>query len=159
MELKAQYDLDDLMDLVEKDLEAKGFRLVVGLSPVINGGEALLLTLAIQQLELETKAKELAFKPPINPDPTTPPASAETLAAKGRPHKSKGTNLNEGEKEKQEAKRAYWRDQAKKKRELAKAGELAAKQTQSVPEVVAPTTVPFQLTNLVTNNGLSTGSY
>lgn len=153
MELKAQYDLNDLLDLVEQDLEAKGFRLMGGFSPVINGGEGLLLTLAIEQLGTKT------ISPALPALPAPAPAATVTRAANSRPRKPKETNLTEGEIENQEAKRAYWREQARKKRLKQNAGEEATKPSQSMPEVVAPTTSPFPVSELLLSNGLSTSSY
>jgi hypothetical protein len=125
MELKAQYDLDDLLDLVEQDLEAKGFRLVGGPSPVINQGEGFLITLSIEA------NKRLADLKP------TPAVASEKPEAKPK------TKYEMSDKKRQEVLKRAREKYAEKK----KAEKLAAKQdTQKevLPEVVAPATVPFQ---------------
>jgi hypothetical protein len=171
MELKAQYDLDDLLDLVEQDLEAKGFRLVSGFSPVINGGEGLLLTLANEQLETRT------ISPALPALPAPAPAATVTRAAKPQ------VTQAEKEAKRQEAlKKARGKYAEKKKAEkltaqvkqtpsistnydkefqdrvLSEINELKGQSSQQ-QEVVAPTTSPFQVSELLLSNGLSTSRY
>ncbi len=133
MELKAQYDLEDLLGLVEQDLSAKGFRLVGGLEPDIAGVEKILLTLAIEQFTFTTTA------PVVSPAPDQEPV------------KSVSVSVSE---DKDEKRKAVLKKARAKYAEKKKVEKLAQEHQQQVAEVVAPTTVPFQFSqNALSSNG------
>lgn len=134
MELKAQYDLNDLLGLVEKDLAGKGFKLVGGFEPVITSNATKLsLGLAIEQFNQVAPAPAPALAAPAQVEPKPKQQRAIT--------------------EKELARRA---NISKRMREanLAKKSQTPVQEPEPIKdtvEVVAPSTVPFHHQQLAIN--------
>lgn len=116
MELKAQYNLNDLVELVKKDLDLKGFALVG--EPNSNNHKDFILTLVVEQL---------AQLPAPAPVPASEQPKAKYI-------------MSEKRQEVLARARAKYAEKKKAEKLLVK---QESKQVQA-QEVVAPSTVPFQ---------------
>jgi hypothetical protein len=132
MELKASYNLSDLVALVRQDLESKGFNLVG--EPDNYGHGDFVLTAAVKQHQQQKQ-------PLSTPDLIIAGQPAALLKASQTKASTKFTDA-----EREENRRAANRKARDKYNEKKK----AEKQSMSLPkqEVVAPSLVPFPMSLL-----------